>query len=62
MTGDVGTTAQAWAALHLAPGEENRRAAKDAENYVRSHGGLEAVLAGLETGDRDRNFRHRQAR
>lgn len=49
--GDLGTTAQAWAALHLAPGEENARAAARAEAFVKKNGGVDAVLAGLGKGD-----------
>jgi squalene cyclase len=49
--GDLGTTAQAWAALHLAPGEENARAAANAASFVRANGGVDAVLAGLSRGD-----------
>ncbi len=49
--GDVGATAQAWAALHLSPAAEDRDAARRAERWVHAHGGLDAVVAGLRTGD-----------
>lgn len=48
---DLGTTAQAWAALHLAPSDEARRAARRARAFVEANGGVEAVLGGIERGD-----------
>jgi hypothetical protein len=42
-------TAQCWAALHLDP--KSKAAAEKAERYVREHGGMDALLAAMGSGD-----------
>ena len=46
---DLSATAQCWAALSLTP--STRDAAARAKDYVHTHGGTDAVLALLSTGD-----------
>lgn len=50
-TGDLGTTAVAWAALLLASGPKEQAAAARAWSYVEAHGGLDAVVKLASTGD-----------
>ena len=49
--GDLGSTACAWAALHVTDAGENTEALSAARRFVASHGGLETVIANLSGGD-----------
>lgn len=51
MEGDLSTTALAWAALHLAGGEENAGAIARAQAFVDAHGSVDAILDRMRTGD-----------
>jgi squalene-hopene/tetraprenyl-beta-curcumene cyclase len=49
--GDLGTTASAWAALHVCAPGDNIDAIAAARSYVEAHGGTDAVVGAFARGD-----------
>ncbi|MCB9598440.1 MAG: DUF2236 domain-containing protein [Sandaracinaceae bacterium] len=49
--GNLSVTAQCWAALSLSSAPADRAAADRASAWVMAHGGLDALVAGMGTGD-----------
>jgi squalene-hopene/tetraprenyl-beta-curcumene cyclase len=49
--GDLGTTASAWAAMHLCAPQDSADATGAAESYIDVHGGTGAVIGAFARGD-----------